>query len=138
MRSQQPQALREIGPVGDHQTAFAHRHVLVAEEREAADVPDGAGLRAVRRPLARIEVACADGMAGVFDQRQPAARAELGELGQPARIAAVVHDHDGPGPRREQALDRLWIDRRLVETDDVRKHGRGARPRPWCSQPRRN
>ena len=65
-------------------------------------------------------------MARVFDERQTMTRAQLRELGQPAGIAAVVHDHDGLRPRRHEPLDCLRIDRRLVEADDVRKHRSGA------------
>src|SRR6185295_11793788 len=77
VRSQQTQALREIGSIGDDEAAFTHRHVLVAEEGEAADVADSAGLSAVRRPSARIEVTRADRMARVFDKCQTMACAEL-------------------------------------------------------------
>src|SRR5262245_22593874 len=98
VRSQQAQALREIGTVGDNKAAFTRRHVLVAEEREAADVPDGAGQDAMWRPSAGIEVTSANRMACVFDEREPMTRAEFDELGQPSRIATVVHDHDSSGP----------------------------------------
>src|SRR5688572_30912355 len=118
VRSEQTQALGEIVPVGDDEAAFTHRHVLVTEKGEAADVPDRASLSAMRRASARIEVTSADRMARVFDERQTMARAELSELGQPSRIAGIVHDHDAPGPRREQPLDGLRIDRRLVEAED--------------------
>src|SRR5215472_18758488 len=61
----------------------------------------------------------ADRVTRVLDYSDTARRAELSQFAHPTKAAAIMHDNDRFGPRRDQATDLTRVDRRLIEAADV-------------------
>jgi hypothetical protein len=117
VQREQVQPLRQRVVVGDHAATLAGGQVLGGVEREHGRIGEGA-----HRPAVHCGAQGVRGVLHEADAPRARQRAERREVGG---VAAVVHRHDGAGPRRERALDGARVEAERVGLD-VHQHRPGT------------
>src|SRR5262249_5090276 len=119
VRPQQAHTVCQVILIGHNHTTLASGKILVAEEREAAEIPQRTSRLAMWWPLLRIQVARAHSMAGIFDQNQTMVLAQSTNLSHATEIATIVHNHNCFRTWRDSALNITRIDGRFVQAHDI-------------------